>query len=100
MENLATTHIEGLKDALVNFLRGENARVFLFGSRARGDSAVASDVDIGVVPGKGFPKEKLTLLREFIENLNVPYKVEIVDFSEVSEQFKREALKDAVVWKE
>jgi predicted nucleotidyltransferase len=100
MKTLAVTHITELKDAVVGFLSKENVRIFLFGSRARGDNAVVSDVDIGVVPGEGFRKEKLALLREFIENLNVPYKVEIIDFSEVSEQFRVEALKDTVLWKD
>lgn len=100
MKTLAVMHIADLRGAVVDFLRGEKARIFLFGSRARADNAVVSDVDIGVDPGEGFRKEKLALLREFIENLNVPYKVEIIDFSEVSEQFKAEALKDTVLWKE
>ena len=100
MKTLAVVNIEGLKEAVVEFLRGENARIFLFGSRARGNHAAASDADIGVIPGEGFHREKLALLREFLEDLNIPFKVEIVDFSGVSEQFKREALKDAVPWKE
>jgi predicted nucleotidyltransferase len=100
MKTLEIITIEGLKEAVVEFLKGENVRVFLFGSRARRDHAAASDADIGVVPGAGFHKEKLVLLREFLEGLNIPYKVELVDFSEVSEQFRAEALKDAVFWKE
>jgi len=100
MKTLAVTHITDLRDAVVGFLGAENVRIFLFGSRARGDNSVVSDVDIGVVPGEGFRKEKLALLREFIENLNVPYKVEIIDISEVSEQFRAEALKDSVLWKD
>ena len=100
MKTFAVTHIMDLRDAVVDFLSNENVRIFLFGSRARGDNAVVSDVDIGVIPGEGFRKEKLVLLREFIENLNVPYKVEIIDFSEVSEQFRAEALKDTVLWKD
>ncbi len=43
---------------------------------------------------------KLILLREHIEEMNIPYKVEIVDFSTVSEGFKKMALKEAVVWKD
>jgi hypothetical protein len=39
-------------------------------------------------------------LKEKIENLNIPYKVEIVDFSQVSESFKKEAIKEVVVWKD
>lgn len=100
MKTFAVMHIDELRDAVVDFLGNDNVRIFLFGSRARGDNAVASDVDIGVIPGEGFRKEKLALLRELIENLNVPYKVELVDFSEVSGQFRAEALKDTVLWKD
>lgn len=100
MKTATAGHIADLKEDVVKFLRGENITVFLFGSRARGDYDFASDVDIGVIPGEGFRKEKLVLLREFIDGLNIPYKIEIVDFSQVSEQFRREALKDAVPWKE
>jgi predicted nucleotidyltransferase len=100
MRTLEATHIADLRNAVVGFLSRDNARVFLFGSRARGDNAVVADVDIGIVPGEGFRKGKLALLREFIENLNVPYRVEIIDFSEVSDQFRTEALKDTVLWKE
>ncbi len=100
MKTLTVSHIDELRDAVVDFLGNDKVRIFLFGSRARGDNAVASDVDIGVIPGEGFRKEKLALLRELIENLNVPYKVELVDFSEVSGQFRAEALKDTVLWKD
>ncbi len=100
MKTFAATNIADLKNAVLDFLSGENSKVFLFGSRARGDNSAASDVDIGIVPREGFRREKLALLREFIENLNVPYKVEVVDFSQVSGRFKAEALKDAVLWKD
>jgi len=56
-------------------------------------------VDVGIIPRDGFDRKKLTLLREHVEELNIPYKVEIVDFSAVSEKFNEMALKEAVVWK-
>ena len=74
-------YIEKLKDALLSFLRDEDIKVVLFGSRARGDSVNTSDVDIGIMPGEGADRKKLILLREYIDKLNIPYKVEIVDFS-------------------
>ena len=45
-------------------------------------------------------KKKLVFLKEKINELNIPYKIEIVDFREVSKDFKKLALKDAVVWKD
>ena len=81
--------LDKLKSAVLKSLEGEGVRVVLFGSRAREDHSSASDVDIGIIPGGTFDKNKLTLLREYIDGLNVPYKVEIVDLSETSEEFRK-----------
>lgn len=89
-----------LKQVVLDFFKADAVKVFLFGSRGRKDNHASSDVDIGILPLGDFAAEKLTLLREKIEALNIPYKVEIVNFLEVSEEFRREALKEAVVWKD
>lgn len=92
--------LEKLKEVLLSFLKGEDVKVVLFGSRARGDFVSASDIDVGIIIGESVDRKKIILLREYIEELNIPYKVEIVDFSKVSEEFKQMALKEAVVWKD
>jgi len=92
--------IYNLKEHVLSFLRNENIEIVVFGSRARGDSVTSSDIDIGIIPKGEFNRNSLTLLREFIENSNIPYKVDIADFSFTSEQFKNEALRDAEIWKD
>jgi len=86
-----------LKKVIIEFLKYDNVKVVLFGSRARGDNYISSDVDIGIIPYGKSDKKKFTLLKENVENLNIPYKVEIVDFSEVTESFRRESLKEGIV---
>ena len=93
-------YILKLKELIIDFLKYDNVKVVLFGSRARGDNYISSDVDIGIIPQEKFAKNKITLLKENVENLNIPYKVEIVDFSEVSESFRKKSLKEAMVWKD
>lgn len=92
--------IYNLKEHILDFLGNENIKIVVFGSRARGDSVTSSDIDIGIIPKGEFDRNSLALLREFIENSNIPYKVDIVDFSSTSEQFKNEALRDAEIWKD
>ena len=92
--------IQKLKEQVLEFLGNENIEIVVFGSRARGDNITFSDVDIGIIPRGEFNRGRLALLREFIENSNIPYKVDIVDFSSASERFKSEALKDAEIWKD
>jgi hypothetical protein len=92
--------LDKLRKFLLDFLEDEDVKIILFGSRARGDFINVSDVDIGIIVGKGFDRRKLILLRECIEEFNIPYKVEIVDLSEVSEEFKQTALREAIIWKD
>ncbi len=93
-------YILDLKDLVVLFLKNEDVSIVLFGSRARKDSSIFSDVDIGIIPRGKLDESKLSILREEIEDSNIPYKVEIVNFSQVSPDFREEALKDAIIWKE
>ncbi len=81
-------YLEKLKEAVSLFLKDEEVKVVLFGSRARGDAETTSDIDLGILPGNGF------------DELNIPYKVEIVDFSTVSAEFKKITLQEAEVWKD
>ena len=97
MEN---KYICQLRDLVVDCLKNENVKIILFGSRARGDNSVSSDVDIGIMPHQKIDEGKISLLRERIENSNIPYKVEIVNFISVSKDFKQEALKNIIVWKD
>ena len=89
-----------LKELVLASLKDEKVKIILFGSRGRQDNHSTSDVDIGLIPHGGMDKKKVVLLKEKVEDLNIPYKVEIVDFSEVSESFKREAMKGMIVWKD
>lgn len=93
-------YILKLKKVIIDFLKNDNVKIVLFGSRARRDNYISSDVDIGIIPYGKFDGKKITLLKENVENLNIPYKVEIVDFSGVSESFRKESLKEVVVWKD
>lgn len=91
--------IQDLKSLVFETLKEENVTVILFGSRARGDFSQVSDIDIGILPGKNFDRRKLIFLKERIENLNIPYTVDIVDLSRVSKVFKEKALREGIVWK-
>ena len=75
-----------------------NAEILLYGSRARGDNYPFSDVDIAVLPKGKIGNKKITFLKEKIEESNIPYKVEIINLRETSDEFRDEVLKEAIVW--
>ena len=93
-------NLDLLKEVILSYLGNEDLKIFLFGSRARGDNTVMADVDVGILPKGEFDRRILPLLKEMIENLNIPYKVDIVDFTTISDEFKKDVLKEAVVWKD
>ncbi len=97
---LYNEYISKLKCCVLDALKGEDIKVFVFGSRARGDGHRTSDIDIGYRAGECFDKKKLIFLKNELEKVNIPYKVELVNFDEVGKDFKEEALKDIVVWKD
>lgn len=93
-------HLETLKKIVLEMLGEEKIKIILFGSRARKDNYPGSDIDIGLIPSGKIDTTKITLLKDKIENMNIPFKVDIVNFSETSQDFQQEALKEAIIWKD
>lgn len=89
-----------LKELVMDFLKDEKVTIVMFGSRARKEDLPFSDVDIGIIPYDRLDDVKLALLRERIEDSSIPYKVDIVNLLEVSADFRKEVLKEAVIWKD
>lgn len=76
----------------------QSARLYLFGSRARGDAACASDIDIAILPDAPLQPGTLARIRAALEESTIPYEVEVVDLSSVDELFRRKVLAEAIAW--
>lgn len=85
-----------VNDLVVRPLKSLGARVYIFGSRARGDHQKFSDLDVLVE----FPQEMsfstLGKIRSAVEESNLSIKVDIVDTAELAESFRKNVLKDRV----
>jgi len=77
-----------------------NAKVILYGSRARKDAREGSDIDIALDTGKKIDRIILSKILGDLEESNLPICYDIVDFQAVSEHMQKEILKDGIVWKE
>lgn len=66
-------------------------RVFFFGSRVTGKGTDRSDIDVGIEGPEPVPSRAWIEIEEEIENIPTLYKVEIVNFSNVSYIFKEVA---------
>lgn len=78
--------------AIVRQVTGDSAyRVFLFGSWASGEARERSDIDIGIEgPGPVDPEAMLEI-RAACEALPTLYTIEVVDFAQVTPDFRKEA---------
>lgn len=97
---MAKQYLEILKHFVVNELANEDVAIALFGSFATSTNTCISDIDIAIIPKGKLQRWKLAIIREKLEELAIPYSIDIVDFSMVSERFKKIALTDALWWRE
>lgn len=81
-------------------LENSDCKIFLFGSRATKENHRFSDMDIGIIPGKDFDHRLLYSLKDKLADSIVPFKVDIVNFSQVTDGFKKEAMKNIIWWRE
>lgn len=68
-------------------------KIFIFGSRVKGDNFSKSDIDIGILGPKKIPVDVKFTLEEELENLPTLYTFDLVDFGDTSAKFKKEAMK-------
>jgi uncharacterized protein len=71
-----------------------NYRLFLFGSRAGGTNNPKADIDIGILADKPIPPTIMANIKEEVENITTLLKIDFVDFSTVSPEFRKIALKE------
>lgn len=100
MKKAIVNYETNLKKIVLTVLKDEPAKVILFGSRARGDHNACSDIDIGILfQNKNADKKKFILLKDKLENINIPYKIDLVDMDTVPNTMKKIILKDGKIWK-
>jgi predicted nucleotidyltransferase len=68
----------------------DNAKIYVFGSRARGNARKFSDLDLAIdYQGKEVPAPIHAELAYDFEDSDLPFKVDIVDLNSISDNFKK-----------
>lgn len=88
--------LELIKKTVRKHLPENDYEIFVYGSRAGSNAQKWSDVDIGIRGEKEVPVRKLALIAEDLENSKIPYKVDVVDFTKTSADFRKMALKEII----
>ncbi len=82
---------------VINALLPE-AKIYLFGSRARGTNVEWSDIDLALDTGKKIDRRRVFEVSNVIEALSIPYKVDVVDIHGISEELRKAIERSRVLW--
>ena len=89
-----------VKRTLLNILQNKEARVYLFGSWARGDEKRTSDIDIAIDYTASDAAEVFTRLRYELEESTIPYNVDILEILSADENIVRKIKSEGILWKD
>jgi predicted nucleotidyltransferase len=87
-----------VRQLITDKLRDIPSRVYLMGSCARGDNSRYSDIDIAIETLQSAPKTLISDIRDLLEQSDVPFLVDIFDFSQLEERYQKEIKKEGVLW--
>lgn len=74
------------------------SKIYLFGSRARKQHHVGSDIDLAIDAQKALEIGVLGNIKEEIEESTIPFFVDIIDLNNIDADMKEEILKDGIIW--
>ncbi len=77
-----------------------DARIWLFGSRARRTNKPGADFDIAIDAGRVLTLLEIGDIKEAIEESSIPVFVDIVDIRNVEDDFLNQIKQDWIVWKQ
>lgn len=85
MIDLPQDHLAIVKDILQQYI--PNRAVWAFGSRVKGTTQKHSDLDLCIF-GKPLSISEITSLREAFSESNLPFRIDIVQWKEISKDFQ------------
>ena len=78
-------------DIIINILHShiKKGKVYAFGSRHKNNNRKFSDLDIAIDTGEKLSFEFLNILKDAFEENDLPYRVDIIDYNNISDKFKK-----------
>jgi predicted nucleotidyltransferase len=92
------TDLDEVRRIVLEGLRGHSARVYLFGSWARGCASRISDIDVAVEPAQPLPRGLLAEIHGALDESRILYPVDLVDLSEAAPALRVRVESEGVLW--
>lgn len=95
---LSESHFNILNEKLIIPLKKNGAKIWVFGSRARGDHKPFSDIDIlfSIEGQSSLTDGQLFLIKEDLIESNLPIKVDLVNEKDLAKSYRDNVMKDRV----
>lgn len=87
-----------VRQIILDKLNGYTVQIYLFGSQAQGTARLTSDIDVAIWPQESLPPNLLAEIREALFESTIPVAVDLVDLSQVDNNFQQRILQEAIVW--
>lgn len=75
-----------------------DARLKLFGARARGDARPASDIDLALVAKQPIAATDMAELCEALDESQIPFRVDLVDYASAPSHLRAAVDRDGIPW--
>jgi predicted nucleotidyltransferase len=75
------------------------AKIYLFGSRARKTHSRSSDIDIAIDAGKALPRSAVDEMVSVFSATNIMEKIDVVDMQQVSNEMRDSITEEGIQWK-
>jgi len=90
--DLNPVYLEIVKDIISKNAPG--LEIWVFGSRVNGTAKKFSDLDLAIISPEPLTLNLMTKLQNAFSESDLPIKIDIVDWSAISEEFKKIILKN------
>ena len=87
MISVSSEEFEIIKNILHSYIK--KGKVYAFGSRYKNNNKKFSDFDIAIDTGEKLSFEFLNILKDAFEESDLPYRVDIIDYNNISDKFKK-----------
>ncbi len=89
---LEERHLKIIKDILNRY----SFAFYAFGSRVKGDHKNLSDLDLYFT--ENIPSSLLSAIKEDFEESDLPFKVDIIDYNSMDEEFRKRIRPDSIIF--
>ena len=93
-------YLAALREIVRKEMSDAPAKIYLFGSWAKGEARASSDIDVAIDWAGDDAAAKIAALRECIEESPIPYRVDVVHMQQASSAMIANIHREGIVWKD